>query len=321
MKAGYAPGLAPALLLVTVGGCADGSAEAADSLPPARCEPAVVVGELDPVLQEASGLARDPHRQDLFWVHNDSGNEAVLYAVDASAALVGTVPVLISGDRDIEDLAIARCGELHCAYIGDIGDNDGAYPFVRIHSAALPAVPEVLAGTPARDAVSRLSPVAPRESWRLRYPDGPRDAEGLVVDDRRNEIAIISKGREGEVVLYGIGIDELRRAAGEPVTLHRIGRLSVPVGASFSQLITAADLSPDRRTLALRSYMHLYLVPWAGVFAQDTAIEPAVAPLLGALEPQGEGIAWGADGETLWLVSEGRGGRPPQLSRIRCPVP
>ena len=37
-----------------------------------------------------------------------------------------------------------------------------------------------------------------------------------------------------------------------------------------------------------------------------------------AFEPQGEGVTWGADGESLYLASEGRNGRPPQLSRILC---
>ena len=102
--------------------------------------------------------------------------------------------------------------------------------------------------------------------------------------------------------------------------LARIGRLAVPIGEHSTQMVTGAELSPDRSWLALRTYASLHLLRWSGLFEQDTLQAPLTVSLIGALEPQGEGVAWSSDGETLWLASEGRGGRPPQLSRIRCPA-
>jgi hypothetical protein len=280
------------------------------------CEAPVVVAILDSLLLEASGIARDPRRSDLFWIHNDSGNEPVLFAVDSAGRLLAEAAIENITDRDVEDITIGRCGADWCAYIGDIGDNRATRSSVFVHLVPLPS-PESVPVPPA--GFKRLPGLQPLTSWELVFPDGARDAEGLVVDELRRELAIVSKGRESEVVLYGARLAELDAGSRTPFTLARIGRLAVPVGNAFTELVTAAELSPDGSWLALRSYSALHLLRWSGVFEQDTAQTPLSSSLLGAFEPQGEGVTWSADGTTLWLASEGRAGRPPQLSRIRCP--
>jgi len=307
-----------AALGVTLSGCSEGSAREDSALSTEfTCGPATIVTTLPESIKEASGIARDPRRDDLFWLHNDSRNETVLFGVDTTGALLSTARVPGATNRDIEDIAIGRCGSEFCVYLGDIGDNRGSYPSVRIHRIPLPALP----GTRSGDATASggfdqvLTPLA---TWELDYPDGPRDAEGLVIDDAHGQLSIITKGRRGEVVLFSVDLAELEQSDGSTITLRRIGRLTIPIGGGIQQLITAADLSPDGTRLAVRSYASLYLLPWSGADYQDTAAVPYSAPLFAALEPQGEGVAWGAEGEVLYLASEGRGGRPPQLSRIRC---
>ena len=297
-------------------GCADGSAwENSQTAPNPVCENASIVAPLDDALMEASGIARDPRRADLFWLHNDSGNDPVLFAVDSTGRLLGSAPIKGLAARDIEDLAIGQCGEGWCALLGDIGDNLAAFSSITVQRLELPPL-----GALGGPSVVQLDSLEPRDTWELVFPDGPRDAEGLIFDDVRGEIGIISKGRENEVVLYGASISELDSERQGVHILTRIGRLSIEIGSHSSQLVTAADLSADRSWLALRSYASLHLLPWLGVLEQDTATVSLSVSLLGALEPQGEGVTWSDDGETLWLVSEGRGGRPPQLSRIRCPA-
>lgn len=303
-------------ITLILAGCTDGSAwERAESDSNAVCENASIVTSLDRSLMEVSGIARDPRRTDLFWLHNDSGNDPILFAVDSTGRLLGSAPIARAVARDIEDIAIGRCGEAWCAYVGDIGDNRAAYASITVQRLALPP----LGGLDGTSMV-RLDSLEPRDTWEFVFPDGPRDAEGLIFDDLRGEIGIISKGREREVVLYGASIADLEPENRGAHILTRVGRLSVGIGEHLSQLVTAADLSPDRSWLALRSYGSLHLIPWAGVLAHDTTAEALTVSLLGALEPQGEGVTWSADGEVLWLASEGRDGRPPQLSRIRCPA-
>jgi hypothetical protein len=303
-------------------GCSEGAAQEDSTL--ARelaCGPATVVATLPGSIGEASGIARDPRRDDLFWLHNDSGNETVLFGVDTTGTLLATARISSVTNRDIEDVAIGRCGSEWCVYLADIGDNQSSRSSIQIHRTPLPALPDphMDASKSGGGVDQELSALA---SWELDYPDGPRDAEGIVIDDARGQLSIISKGRgSAGVVLYSIDVAEFEQAGDSPRTLRRIGRLAIPIGGNSSQLITAADLSPDGTLLALRSYASLHLLPWSGASSQDTTLAPNSAPLFLAFEPQGEGVAWGSDGEVLYLASEGRNGRPPQLSRIRCQAP
>lgn len=300
--------------------------------PPEPCEAAESVGELPAELLEASGVVRDPRRADLFWAHNDSGNPAELVAIDGSGRLLGVAPLAGVDNRDMEDIALGTCAAGSCLYLADMGDNLAVHSTIRVHRFPLPEVPSISGGLAddsagaATGAAVTLAAVRPDTTWRFVYPAGPRDAESLAVDSERGELIVVTKGREDVIELYVAPLEKTdeEKAAGEPSDprpLRRVGRLPLPIGAGTSQFITAADLSPDGTVLAVRSYSTLYRFRWPGSAAFDTLATPAHSSLLGALEAQGEGLAWDDDGRTLILVSEGRANRPPTLSRIRCPVP
>lgn len=285
------------------------------------CGPVSVIATLPESLREASGIAADPRREDLFWLHNDGGNETVLFGVDSLGAVLAEIRVPNAVNRDIEDMAIGPCGSDWCAYLGDIGDNRSRQASVRVYRVPLPDLgdlPEPEGSRRSANEVIRLEAYA-SASWELVYPDEPKDAEGLIIDGQRGELAIVSKGRRNAgIILYAIDLVGFEGADTLPRTLHRVGRLAIPSGGSASQLVTAADLSPDGTMLAIRSYASLFLLPWDGSANQDTTAVPYSALLLLAFEPQGEGVAWATGGNALYLASEGRNGRPPQLSRIRC---
>jgi len=65
---------ATVLLPVLSAACSDGVAESNGEPERETCEALSGVGDLPAALAEASGIARDPRRDDLFWLHNDSGN-------------------------------------------------------------------------------------------------------------------------------------------------------------------------------------------------------------------------------------------------------
>ena len=301
--------LAAAVVSSTAGACSSGVAESNGGPAAPVCEGAVALGELPAELFEASGMARDPRRPDLFWIHNDSGNEPVLFAVDAAAALAGTTPVADATNRDVEDLATARCPEGWCLFYADIGDNLSVHPDVRVHRLPLPPLPT--------DAAVPSAAVSPLMSYTLVFPGGPRDAESLFVDSERGELGVVTKGRADIVELYVADLATLESVDG-PVALERVGSLDVPIGDNTAQFVTGADLSPDGRRLAVRSYTTVYLWDWDGAANFDTLAAPRSGTLIPALEPQGEGIAFTTDGTALYLASEGVGARPPKLSRIDC---
>jgi hypothetical protein len=85
---------------------------------------------LPTVLKEASGLAASPD-QAVFWTHNDSGSEAVLYAIDPTSGVIrGQKTLPRTHAVDWEDIGIGPYrqadGKLNLAphlYIADTGDN------------------------------------------------------------------------------------------------------------------------------------------------------------------------------------------------------
>ncbi|MDT8435603.1 MAG: hypothetical protein RRA92_02500 [Gemmatimonadota bacterium] len=311
--------------VAAVAGCARGNGQTADQVVPGSCGAALPVAFLPPELGEASGMTRDPRRDDLFWIHNDSGNEALLFGVDTTGAVVSRVRITGASDRDLEDVAVGRCGPDWCLYLGDIGDNLAAHPSIRVYEIPLPELPRDASQSTAAGAGGRPGPydqvVTPRAAWDLVFPDGARDAEALLVDDAAGELLLVTKGREARVEMYAAGLAELADAAGATFTLRPMGDLRVPAGENTAQFITAGDISPDGRFLAIRSYISLYLLPWGEDSGRDPSVAPVAASLISAFEPQGEALTWSRDGTTVWLASEGRDGRPPQLSRIPCPPP
>jgi len=282
---------------------------------PEVCEAPVVLAALPGALFEVSGIIRDPRRDDLFWVHNDSGNDAQLYGIDLLGRIVAIVPIVGASNRDLEDIAIGPCPDGDCLYLADIGDNLAVYTSVVIYRLPLPGLP-----LSAEAEVVESRPIKPNATWRLVYADSPRDSESMVIDAKRSELVVISKGRNNEIVLYAIPLADLRDGLAETDTLRRIGRLPLPIGTNNTQLVTAADLSPDESTLGVRSYTTLFQFPWEGSAAFDTMAVPSWASLISAREAQGEGMSWDSSGENVLLVSEGRGSTSPSLSRMECPA-
>jgi hypothetical protein len=314
---------------IATAACSSGTEEAravrASSAPDTTggCEPPSIVGTLPAPLLEASGIARDPRDSNVFWVHNDSGNPAELYAIDGEGNLRAVVPVRDATDRDLEDIATGPCPDGTCLYLADIGDNLAVHGSIVVHRLPFPPLPDASASVSdsAGGMESKASAIRPGVSWWFVYPAGPRDAESLAIDGRHGELLIVTKGREDVVELYAAPLDSLASGSGNANTLRRIGRLQIPIGGGTSQLVTAADLSPDGTRLVIRNYTTLYEFDWPGSTAFDTLATPRHTSLLAALEPQGEGVTWNNEGTALLLVSEGRAGRPPSLSRMRCPGP
>ena len=79
---------------VTLSGCSDGAARDDTALSTElTCGPATVVAILPESIIEASGIARDPRRDDLYWLHNDGGKEAILFGVDTTGVVLATVRI------------------------------------------------------------------------------------------------------------------------------------------------------------------------------------------------------------------------------------
>jgi hypothetical protein len=166
-------------------------------------------------------------------------------------------------------------------FAGDIGDNNDVWPEVAVYRVTEPAV--------LRDAT------VPAVRYRLRYAEGPRNAEALLVDPRSNRLYVATKAESGG----GLYRAPARLDPAGINLLHRIARVP-PV-------VTDGAFLPGGRGFVLRDYQqaHVYTRPGRRVGSFDLP-----------LQFQGESLAATADGRSVLVGSEG-----PDSELWRVPLP
>ncbi len=134
----------------------------------------------DVELNELSGLVS---LDSGLWAHNDSGDEARVFLMDELGVTQAVVRLEGVTAFDWEDMSGAgpSSGEL---FIGDIGDNAGARADVVVHHVEVP--------DPAPSGEVTI-PAAEIDTITLTYPNGPRDAETLLVDPASRDLVIVHK--------------------------------------------------------------------------------------------------------------------------------
>ncbi|MGD8726818.1 MAG: hypothetical protein PVH40_04185 [Gemmatimonadales bacterium] len=254
-------------------------------------------------LDESSGVAASRALEGVLWTHNDSGDDPVLYAVDATGALLASY--LLSGAEavDWEDVAIGRCPQSigTCIYVADTGDNSSSRPHADIY---IVEEPESLP-PPGADA----EPLQARR-LRLRYPDGAQDVEALAVAPS-GALLLFSKGRNGTIGVYRVSASDVMH---DSVVAERVQQLDIVPQRGFGRQVTGAAISPSGRHVVVRTYIEL-------AFYQLTPDERLVEGpkcLIAGRELQGEAVDF-VDDSTLVLTSEALLGRPGTISRVQCP--
>jgi len=274
-------------LVLLTSSCASGATSRAFG--PGR-QVGIVQSEL---IREASGIVASRQNPGVLWVHNDSGDSARIFAIDEKARLLGVCDIRGATARDWEDIAIGPGPDPNrqYLYIGDIGDNRARRPEITIYRLAEPRI----------DVTSRFGQMVlgPPDAIRLTYPDGPRDAETLLVDPLTRDIVIVSK-REFFSRVYRAAWPQ---STAQATRMERVATL--PWGFAV-----AGDVSPDGRRVIVRGMFNASL--W--VRSPDRPLWEAFAgkqvrlPLMN--EPQGEGICFDAQGTGYYTIGETAGQMP-----------
>lgn len=240
-------------------------------------------------LDEVSGIAASRRNPGILWVHNDSGDRARVYAIDATGRLIGTYNLAGVDARDCEDIAVGPgpAPGKDYIYLGDIGDNAAARDHVAVYRVEEPEVE--VSGKPSEAFI------APVTAIKLKYEDGARDAETVMVDPVTSDLFIISK-RELRSRVYRASAQDI--AGGGTVTLRLVARL--PWGWA-----TGGDISPSGTQVVVRGYASAAV--WnrkpGTDFASTFKEKPVTIQL--ASEPQGEAICFSHDCKGCYTVSEG----------------
>jgi hypothetical protein len=255
----------------------------------------------DPALIETSGITAGIRNPNVYWVHNDSGDSARVFAINADGVTQRVYTLAGAGAEDWEEIAVGAgpVAGVPYLYAADIGDNGWSRSEVAVYRVPEPAV--------TAGAATTLTGV---DKLRLRYPDGPRDAEALIADPVTGELVIIAKDQGGPVGVYQApgGL-----AAGSLTTLARVGTFTLPKG--LMQQVTAAAISHDGRQIAVRTYGQVLLWGRGTGTIWDALATPACP---GPVPDEGQGEAIGFDADGLGYITVSEGYRP-VLHQYRAP--
>jgi hypothetical protein len=259
-----------------------------------------------PRLREGSGLAATA-RPGVFWTHNDSGDEPVLYTTDSAGRDLGRIRVRGASAVDWEDIDAGPCVVVpgRCLYIGDIGDNAGRRPQVTVY--------RVIEPTPPADHTDTLRAVDVLDTFVIRYPDGPRDAESVIVTPD-GLLLLVSKPRQGRPQLYWASV----RRSGR-VTMTAGAVLPIATSVPRGRLVTGGAISPDGRWVVLRTYVSLHFFVREGATTLRALTRPEGIPIP-YVETQGEGVTF--DGpDRLVLIGERDSDSHGRVVRLQVRLP
>jgi hypothetical protein len=217
----------------------------------------------DSRITESSGLARDAEAG-AYWTVNDSGDEGIAYRLSTDGEVTGTLQFR-AAPVDVEAVAL-HDGRL---YVADIGDNGADRDRITVYYF--------------NDAEAADQSVAYR-SWEFRYPDGPHDAETLLVNGE-GRLFIVTKGAPGAV--YAAPTSPKRTAVNE---LERVGEAPAAV--------TDGTFLPGGNRIALLTF-------FGRIEVLDASSYDKVAEVQVPAQDQPESLTVSLTGKSLLVGSEG----------------
>ena len=249
-------------------------------------------------INESSGLSASKCSPNIFWTHNDSGGDAIVYALDGMGSRKGNWKVPGAENKDWEDIAEFKDRSGKCfLYIGDIGNNGSKRSELAIYR-----VPEPIVAAPGSPSGTSNVTAAP-ERLTFTYPDGPHNAEALLVHPTTGDIYVITKRSDGPAAVYRI---PSKFDAGSPVVAERLSEIKVP--AVPNGLITGGDISPDGRRVIICDYSgaYEYRLP-DGTADFDVIWHQFPDPVDIGDRLVGEAVCYSADGGSIFATSENVG--------------
>lgn len=226
----------------------------------------------DDRITESSGLATSQRFKGVVYTHNDSEDDARVFALGSDGRTRAVLTLDGAQARDWEAIATGRDDDGRPAlYIGDIGDNlGGAWSEIWIYRILEP-----------EDLTDRT---VSYQRFRFRYADGPRDSEAMLVDPGTNRIYIVSKAANGGAFY----------AAPQRLSTSKVNMLKKVAAAPA--MVTDGAFAPDGSRIVLRDYVFAY------IFVRP---DNGLARLTLPVQSQGESITYTRDGRSLLSGSEG----------------
>jgi sugar lactone lactonase YvrE len=253
--------------------------------------PITTIGTLAGVINESSGIEQTaPNR---FFTHNDSGGQPDLYEIDSSGTLIRTIRVTNATNVDWEELAQDDSGRV---YVGDFGNNNNNRSATSGNGLKIYRVnkPSTITGTTTVAGVINFE-YADR-NFSAPSSNHNFDMEGFFFFN--DSLHLFSKNRTSPTN----GWIKHYKLPSVP------GTYTATVVDSFNNAgirITAADISPNKKTVALLAENRIFLFY---CYKGSKFISTGSNTVLTIPQTQKEAIVWVND-STVFITEEGTGGK------------
>ena len=240
-------------------------------------------------LEETSGLTL---LNSTLWTHNDSDNEAALYAISTKGVLLKKIALPNKSNIDWEDITAVN-GNL---VIADMGNNFGTRKNLYLL--------EVIPSENSMEVFDSIPFHYPEQNYYGFQLNTPFDAEGLIAIE--NNLVVFTKNRKTQTT-------ELYIVSCENEGAKKIGSLAV------GSLITGADYNAELKMLVLTGYgknfqQYLYVIRDFNLsLSPKPKINQVILELKGA---QVEAVAI-IDSQHVWITSEKTFKHPALLAKIK----
>lgn len=260
-------------------------------------ETPIEVGRIEsPEVLESSGFAASQCQPNLYWTHNDSGDDAFVFAMTLAGKHLGTWRVTNAANLDWEDMSVAKATDGTCyLYIGDIGNNKLAKVELMVYRVKEPAVSN-------SDRMStRKNPLRthPAEAMIFRYSDTPHNAETLIVHPASGDIYVLTKRVDGPSLVFKM---MPQFGSSRTIVAAKVGEVSVP--SVPNGLLTGGAISPDGKHVILCDYSAGYeLILGEAANFDEIWKSPPVRLDIGE-RTIGEAVTFAPDGAAVIATSE-----------------
>ncbi|MFI5201389.1 MAG: hypothetical protein ACHQNE_03285 [Candidatus Kapaibacterium sp.] len=244
----------------------------------------------DPTMASASGIAASRAYPGMLWIENDQGGGTNnIYLVDSTGAKRAVFSVTGATDRDWTDMGIGPgpVAGMNYIYIADIGDSKPNHPtsyIYRFPEPQAPLISGVLTGA-----------TAPADKITFDYPNGPRDAETILIDPISKDLYIVDKYGASDVFYlpYPQSTDTTIKAK------EIIEYMPVPDGP-----LRSGGIASNRSEILMKSYTSIYC--WK-IAASESILNallttPVIIPIIP--EVQGEAMCYTPDDNEFWTTSK-----------------
>ncbi len=257
----------------------------------------VIVGRIESKdVRESSGLAASPCQPNVYWTHNDSGDDAFIFAMDGTGKDLGSYEVENARNDDWEDIAAYKDADGTCyLYIGDTGNNKLERPQLTIYRVKEPTV----SSSSHSDEKEPLR-TEPAQAAIFKYQDTPHNAETLMVNPKTGDVYVSTKRVDGPSLVFKF---KPSFGSNQVVIAQKVGEISVP--SVPNGLLTGGAISPDSKRVILCDYSSGYELTTTSATFDDIWKSKPVAVDLGERK-HGEAITFAADGRSILGTNEGK---------------